>query len=483
MTKHTKKGDKLREGSVMYNTKPVRDYTLYILTIIVTIGAALRIYHIDYNSIWLDEAATYVHSLTLSGIFDYTSSVDYFNPPLFFLFEFVMIQIAGASEWGLRFFPALFGILTIPAAYLMGKEFHDKYTGLITAIIFTFSPFLIYYSQEARAFSMLLFLCTILMYTFLKAMKSNDRKDWIAFGIVAAVTFATHFYGAVFIAILVLFAAVRYRNNIKELLYGLTGLLLVLPLILLTVLLYFQRVSVGAPTYGLQGMNVIAGTLTQLSGFAGGYAGVIFLILISLGSIWLIFKDKERAFLLFWIIAATFIVSIIASSHIPILPRYMIFLMIPFSLAIASLYTPLANLTSGGTKHLALIALFLVAFGLLGIPFYQTYYTTYYKEDWRGIGKDLSFDTKPGDVIIPLPAYIDMPLSIYYNATERGTTIYKATNITGLKASPPPDANHSTYYILTYDIVAADPSLEMLNWVGKNIPINSRYGNIIVLKR
>jgi len=195
MTKEEQKAN-LIAGSKMYNIKP--DYTLLILAAIVAIGATFRIYHLDYNSIWLDEAATYIHSLTLSGIFDYTNSVDYFNPPLFPLFEFVMIQIAGASEWGLRFFPALFGILTIPAAYLMGKEFHDKYTGLITAIIFALSPFLIYYSQEARSFSMLLFLCTVLMYVFLKALKTNSRKDWAAFGIVAAVTFATHFWSSLY---------------------------------------------------------------------------------------------------------------------------------------------------------------------------------------------------------------------------------------------------------------------------------------------
>lgn len=157
--------------------------------------------------------------------------------------------------------------------------------------------------------------------------------------------------------------------------------------------------------------------------------------------------------------------------------------MIPFALGISSLYHPIVNLASGGKKHLALIALFLIAFGMITIPFSQIYYTTYFKEDWRGIGNDLAIDAKPGDIIVPLPAYIDMPLSIYYNASEHGTTIYKATNITELKASPPPDGNRSTYYILTYDIVAADPSLEMLNWVGKNIPIKSRYGNVIVLKR
>jgi 4-amino-4-deoxy-L-arabinose transferase-like glycosyltransferase len=474
--KHNKK---IKEESPIVQ----KDYTIQILLILTIIGAVFRFYNLGFNSIWLDEAVTYVHSLTLSGIFDYTNSVDYFNPPLFPLFEFVMIQTTGASEWGLRFFPALFGILTIPAAYLMGKEFHNKYTGLVTAIIFAFSPFLIYYSQEARAFSMLLFFCTILMYVFLKAMKSNLRNDWLVFGVVSAIVFATHFYGAVFIAILVIFAAVDYRNNIWELLYGLLGLFLVFPLILLTIFLYFQRISTGTPTYGLQGMDVIAGTLTQLAGFTGGYGRVIFLILIAIGGIWLTFKNKERAYLLVWIIAATFIISTIASSHIPIIPRYMIFLMIPFSLAIASLYAPIANLTSNRTKHLALVALFLVAFGMLGMPFYQTYYTTYYKEDWRGISQNLTALTNREDVIVIAPRYIEAPLNFYYSAEkDRTIEVGVMSKEELLQFSNGWNQNQSIYYIVTGDIGAADPSGELMQMIQQNTKVVKQSTGIYILK-
>jgi mannosyltransferase len=461
-----------------------RDYVPFILGFIIIAGAFLRFYHIDYNPIWLDEAATYLHSLFLSTIFDYTTSVDYFNPPGFFLFEFVSLHLLGATEIGLRFFPALFGMLAVPAAYFMGMEFRDKYTGLITAAIFAFAPFLIYYSQEARAFSMLLFLCTCLMYVFLKAMKSNAKTDWIWFGLLSAAIFCTHFYGVIFIAILTMFGIAHYWNNIKPLLTGVAvAVFLTLPLTVLTILLYFQRISTGAPTYGLQGIQVISGTLLQLTGFVGGYGAVLFLILSSLGIIWLVFKEVTKAYLLLWIIAATFIVSIVMSSHIPILPRYMIFLMIPFALGIASLYRPIANFASGGTKTTALCLMFIVVVCAMGIPFYQTYYTQYFKEDWRGIAQDLSATAVPGDVIVPLPAYISMPFEFYYNASEHGTTIYQAANLSELENSMNPDPSHSTYYIITYDIVAADPSLEMLNWVGKNIPINSKYGNVVIVKR
>ena len=368
-----------------------KDYTYHILAALIVVAAILRVYHLDYNSIWLDEAATYFHSVSIPTIFDYTNSVDYFNPPLFFIFEFIMIQIAGASEWGLRFFPALFGILTIPAAYLMGKEFHDEYTGIITAGIFTFSPFLIFYSQEARAFSLLLLLCTFLMYIFLKALKSNSRIEWIQFGLLSVAIFATHFYGAIFITLLTLFAIIQYYRDIKPLLYGVAvGLFFSLPLIVLTVWLYFQRVASGAPTYGLQGIDVVVVTITQLTGFLGGYTAIIFLLLSTCGIIWLVYKNLPRANLLLWIIIPTFIISSIMSSHIPILPRYMIFLLIPMALGISSLYQPISNLTSGGTKHLQLCLAFLIVIVLLCVPFYQSYYTTYYKEDWRGLSKDLS---------------------------------------------------------------------------------------------
>jgi mannosyltransferase len=466
-----------------YITARRTSYVPIILYILVIIGALLRFYHLGYNSLWLDEAATYTHSLSLSAIFDYSNSVDYFNPPLFPIVEFIALQIMGASEVALRFFPALFGVLTIPVAYLMGKEFHDEYTGIVTAAIFTLSPFLIYFSQEARAFSMLLFLCTILMYIYLKALKSNAQSDWIWFGLISALIFCTHFYGAVFIVSLVLFAAIQNYYNIRALLTGVAvGLFFSLPLIVLTITLYLQRISVGAPTYGLQGAEVVAGTLLQLAGFKGGYPAVIFLILIAVGFIWLLYNNKERAALLLWIVASTFLASAFASSHIPILPRYMIFLMIPFALGISALYTPIVELTSKGKRNFPLVLIFILVIAMLGVPFYSQYYTTYYKEDWRGVSRELSARTIPGDTIIPLPAYLSMPIGIYYNASRHGTTMLTVNNLSELKNATNRNTTGSTYYVITYDITVADPSLEMLHWTGWNTPIVSKYGNVVIFK-
>jgi mannosyltransferase len=454
-----------------------RDPILYILAALIVVGSIFRLYHLGYNSLWLDEAATYYHSLSLSTIFDYSNSTDLFNPPVFFLFEMLMIKLAGVSEVGLRIIPAIFSIITIPAAYLMGKEFHNKYTGLVTATVFAFSPFLIYYAQEARSYSLLMFLYVLLMYAFLKAMKSNEQKEWILFGLISAVIINTHYYGAVFIAVLSIFALASYWKNIKSLLVGLgAGLLFSLPMIILTTILYVYRTEWGAPTYGLNGAELINGVFFEFSGFVGQFIELIFMIIVALGLVWLLFNDKSKAYLLLWIVAGTFAFSIVLAPHMAIMPRYTIFLLIPFALAIASLYQV------GIDKKLFGVAL-IVLVVCMGIPFYQSYYTTYYKEDWRGVSSELS-SIPSGSVVIPLPDYINLPLSLYYNASEHGTTILKVTNLSELEAT---GGNHtySTYYVITFDLTVHDPTMKMIDWFGKDVDLRTKgkYGHVAIVKR
>ena len=90
--------------------------------------------------------------------------------------------IFGNSEVVLRFIPALLGVLTIPLIYLVGKEFMDRNVGIIAAAAFAFSPFLIFYSQEARAYSMMLFFVTF-CHGFLFQGLKNNAMNWALFGI------------------------------------------------------------------------------------------------------------------------------------------------------------------------------------------------------------------------------------------------------------------------------------------------------------
>ena len=121
----------------------------------------------------------------------------------------------GNNEIILRFIPALLGVLTIPLFYVIGKEFLDRNAGIIAAAACAVSPFLIYYSQEARAYSMMLFFVALATIFFIKAMKSGSLTHWALFGVFSALAFWSHFYAFVMIAALVLFALIEWVPQIR----------------------------------------------------------------------------------------------------------------------------------------------------------------------------------------------------------------------------------------------------------------------------
>jgi len=182
------------------NIKTVLSRSRYmqLLLSLTLIGFFLRFYNLGNNSLWLDEASTLTIAVkSIPGIWQATTSGE-FNPPLFYWIEHVMLMF-GNTEVILRFIPAFLGFLTIPLIYLVGREFVDRNVGIIAAAAFAFSPFLIYYSQEARAYSMMLFFVTFSMVFYFRALKNNNIEDWAFFGILSALAFWSHFYALVII--------------------------------------------------------------------------------------------------------------------------------------------------------------------------------------------------------------------------------------------------------------------------------------------
>ena len=151
-----------------------------ILLSLTIFGIILRFYNLGYNSLWLDEAVTYDTSLKSFGeIWTIISSGD-FNPPLFYWMEHVMLFF-GNNEFILRIIPAILGILTIPLFYLVGKDSLIVMLESLQQLLLAFSSFHIYYSQEARAYSAMLFFASLSILFFLKAIQENDSKNWVLF--------------------------------------------------------------------------------------------------------------------------------------------------------------------------------------------------------------------------------------------------------------------------------------------------------------
>jgi mannosyltransferase len=439
------------------------------LLALTLIGIILRFYNLGFNSFWLDEASTYTFAtMSIPAVWQATTSGE-FNPPLFYWIEHVMLTF-GNNETILRFVPALVGVLTIPLVYLVGKEFVDRNVGIIAAAACTFSPFLIYYSQEARAYSMALFFVTFATYFLLRAQKTDRLTDWALFGILSALAFWSHFYSLVMIGALGLYALFvklpAIRKDISTLkpvvLAGAAFVIICLPLVLVTLQLFTKRASGGA-TFGIQGFGIVVETFRQLSGFSTEVM-YLFLILFVVGIVQAFLIDKNKGIFLVTLTVIPFVISEVLSYHIPMVPRYLIILAPIYFVGIALAYKPVYTLINNrGVVYVLIAAIVLLS---ITTPFFTSYYTQYTKEDWRGFSLQLQQATAPGDLVVAVPGYILQPLDYYYSNTSDRTFESGAYTAADLDAITAKKTNATgVYYVVTADITSADPSGDALAWL------------------
>ncbi|WP_332449308.1 glycosyltransferase family 39 protein [Methanoculleus sp.] len=456
---------------------------LQVLIGLTLAGFLLRFYNLGGNSLWLDEASTLTFARqSLIGIWESTAGGE-FNPPLFYWLEHGML-LFGASEFVLRFLPALLGVLTIPVIYLIGTEFRDRNVGLIAAALLTFSPFHIFYSQEARAYAPMLFLFSLALLFYVRASRSDDVRSWVLFGVFSAVSFWMHFYAIVPVAVLILHALVTRAGGVlsdprsaRNLALSVVAFVVAsLPLLIVTVNLFMVRTS-SAPTFGIQGLDVIYQTLLQISGFSDLIL-TLFVILFVIGVAYTWRKDRNGALLLVFMMVLPLAASLVLSSRMPMIPRYLIYLLPVYFIGIAAAYPALYALVRDRRAVYAVVA----AVFLISTPFLSTYYTTPQKTDWRGFSTDLAGMTGETDLVVVLPPYMAQPLDYYYNNATDGTLELGATTGEDLAAIRGMHPGRQTFYVVTSDIFAANPTGDAVTWLEGNTEFAGQHTGIFLFR-
>src|SRR5512136_2431001 len=148
---------------------------LIVLILCLMIGFALRFYTFDQKSLWLDEVHTFNDSRDdLRGqIRFYKENPTSLQSPLFFALTHLFYPFQ-KPERDLRIIPLIFGILSIPMIYFLSKLFCPG-IALPCTLSLTFMTYHIYLSQDARPYSLLLFLGMVSLYLFLKHLRTSGK--------------------------------------------------------------------------------------------------------------------------------------------------------------------------------------------------------------------------------------------------------------------------------------------------------------------
>jgi hypothetical protein len=163
---------------------------ILILFLCLLVGFALRFYTFDQKSLWIDEVHTFNDSKDgfKGQLFFYKNNSAYLHPPLFFILTH-LFYASTKPERDLRIIPLIFGTLSIPMLYLLARSFSPS-IALPCTLSLVFMTYHISLSQDARFYSLLMFLGMTALYFFMKHLKTLKR----GYLFLAAIFFAISFY-------------------------------------------------------------------------------------------------------------------------------------------------------------------------------------------------------------------------------------------------------------------------------------------------
>ncbi len=414
--------------------------TRWLLLALLLIAFALRVYHLDAQSLWSDEGlALYRSRLTLvenlSNIIVVPPGVPTrdTNPPLYFILLSGARALLGESEYALRFLSVAAGVLLVPLLYVTGKRLFSVRVGLIAAVLGTLSPFLVWYSQEARVYTQLAALSLASVYWLLRALdlpaRSETARDhrirrhwpaWFAWGAITLAMLSSHFnafFVLPFEGLVLLIAVIRSRRREALIVAGVL-LVLALPLIVYAV---SRAQSILDPVFRFRPLESIA--QESWSAFLVGAPHEIFqpwwavlpgLALFVVGAVGgLIRKSWRTAALLataylFVPLLAFYATMFVLSIYVG--PRHIIFVLPPFYLLLAlgvSLVWDRARVA--GMAALAVVLSLMVWW--LGVQFADPSYS---KDDIRSAACAIAAEAQPDDVVIINDAIGSFMFDYYY---------------------------------------------------------------------
>jgi mannosyltransferase len=400
------------------------------------IHAFLLRFRIDKESLWLDEVVNLPASTgSWTQTWEFLKQVPEQHP-----FYYVLLRgwlTLGSSEVVLRSMSALFALASLWAIFFLTRELFDDVVAMVVTVLLCFSPFHIFYGQEARMYSLLEVLAIVSSYFFLKSLTSTERR-WPAWYAVAAIAGVyTHLFFFLVLATHVVFLLVRERSmsaDVRRLarVYGAVTLAY-LPWALL-----LMREGPGSESWrGIR--HVVFGIPHMLLRFSLGYAelapnydwqarivalirenvGILALAagtfaLLTIVAIRVVLRYPGNQRLVIWSFALPALVTILASPIVNLVSeRYLI---VSFPFYVILLGVAFVAFFRGRKSRRLIGAVAAASYTLVvGHALFAYYFDPRFgKEQWSAVASYLRAESAPRDRILIYQSFAVGPLRYYY---------------------------------------------------------------------
>ncbi|MFA6129945.1 MAG: glycosyltransferase family 39 protein [Candidatus Omnitrophota bacterium] len=164
----------------------------------------------DFRPFLQNDSAKHIKDVT-SGLLDTDT-----HPPLYFWIMYIWMKLFGDSLFVVRFFSVLMGIFAIFLVYRIGLRLFNPRVAVFCALFAAISPFSVRYSQEARAYSLIMAIGLLSSLFLLRLEKNNKNWDAFWFAVFSTLGLYTHyFYAFVAIGQLIYFSFAHKQENAR----------------------------------------------------------------------------------------------------------------------------------------------------------------------------------------------------------------------------------------------------------------------------
>jgi mannosyltransferase len=171
-----------------------------VLVGLITVGGLLLRLPSFHDALFGDEISTYfiVTGHSLPRVLRLIESNQETSPPLYFILTWATKGFLGNPVESIRLLSLITGTAAIPLTFLLGLWTVGRRAALVGATCVALSPYMIFYSTEARPFMLVLFFTLLSTLALLRALDSEKNVWWVAFGACSCAAVYSH-YSAVFL--------------------------------------------------------------------------------------------------------------------------------------------------------------------------------------------------------------------------------------------------------------------------------------------
>lgn len=472
-----------------------KPFALPVITLWV--ATALRVLGLDAKALWWDEGLSLLFArMSYADNARMAVTLADTNPPFYRLLLGGWVWAVGSSAFSTRLFSALAGVLLVALVVALARALSlSNRAANIAAALCAASPMLIYYSQEAKAYSLVAMAMLGSAVLWLKLHRRAGKAwHWLAWGGALLLSVGSHYISAFFIAVQNAWSLAITKDDWqlnRPRFFGHWAwqagaqsavALALLPFVVLT--FGGTSAAVRGETGDFTGLNGPAQffgqhavELTQGPTATGAFSLVVAAVLLLVALVGVVVLWQYAAsplaagLLTSWILAPILLGFALNTYHEFFFPRFVLYtvppLMLLVAVAIDHLSKRLPGLTGAGAAGWMLAILLLIV-GMWSPTLAAHYNTTIDpNEDWRPVADAVRPLVRDGDAAIYVWGWIPGYLDAYLPPAPRPDYLLGFFTPDTLDSQMQAlTAGKQRIWLLDYQVEHFDPRNAAGNWLG-----------------